>query len=407
MTAHLWSVNTLENFWQPDPMFPSDVWEQAIQTSLPSLRLKRIPVDEDDLLKQVLGEDQFGTNHWQLSRMRRLYYVLKPFIPRMVSRTLRRILQSRHKQDFELSWPIEERYPRFQFDVLKTALELSGMSSVCFAPFWPQGRRFAFVLTHDIEEEKGQRFVCAVMELEESLGFHSLFNFVPERYRVDRGLMNDIRARGFEVGVHGLKHDGKLFRSHSEFMRRAERINHYLTDYSAAGFRSPLTHRQPEWMQTLEIEYDLSFFDTDPFEPMPGGVMSVHPFFIGRFIELPYTLAQDHTLTAVLGESTPRLWLEKVDRIETYHGMALVNVHPDYLRTSANFNLYADFLQTMKNHQGYWHALPRDVAAWWRHRTDKRPRGEMADQERAIAVLRAGQLSLELPQGIHSYAPMS
>ena len=31
-------------------------------------------------------------------------------------------------------------------------------------------------------------------------------------------------------------------------------------------------------MQALEIEYDLSFFDTDPCEPIPGGTMSIWPF---------------------------------------------------------------------------------------------------------------------------------
>ena len=114
-------------------------------------------------------------------------------------------------------------------------------------------------------------------------------------------------------------------------MRRAKRINAHLKELDAVGFRSPLTMRNPEWMQALEIEYDLSFFDTDPYEPMPGGTMSIWPFILGHFVELPYTLMQDYTLTAVLGETTPRLWLQKVDFIERYHGMALVNTHPDYL----------------------------------------------------------------------------
>ncbi len=60
-------------------------------------------------------------------------------------------------------------------------------------------------------------------------------------------------------------------------------------------------------MQALEVEYDLSFFDTDPYEPIPGGGMSIWLYWIGRFIELPYTLAQDSTLAIVLGEETPRL----------------------------------------------------------------------------------------------------
>jgi len=234
------------------------------------------------------------------------------------------------------------------------------------------------VITHDVETAEGQAYVRTVADLDASYGYRSAFNFVLERYPLDYQLMADLRARCFEIGVHGLKHDGKLFNSHAEFMRRAARINYGLKDLSAFGFRSPLMLRNPEWMQALEVEYDLSFFDTDPYEPMPGGTMSIWPFMVGRFVELPYTLAQDHTLTAVLGETTPRLWLEKVDFIERYHGMALINAHPDYLSGAATRQVYTEFLAAMRARGGYWHALPRDVARWWRARADY---GGFADDE--------------------------
>ena len=87
--------------------------------------------------------------------------------------------------------------------------------------------------------------------------------------------------------------------------------------------------------------------------------MSIWPFFTGHFVELPYTLAQDYTLVSVLGETTPKIWLEKVDFIEKYHGMALVNSHPDYLSQKINWDVYHQFLLAMKNRKGFWHALPR------------------------------------------------
>jgi hypothetical protein len=129
--------------------------------------------------------------------------------------------------------------------------------------------------------------------------------------------------------------------------------------------------RNPEWLQVLRIEYDLAFFDRDPYEPMPGGTMSIWPFILGRFVELPYTLMQDCTLTTILGETTPRLWLEKVDFIERYCGMVLVNTHPDYLSDPVTWKIYTDFLEAMRRRGGgYWHALPREVARWWRVRID-------------------------------------
>ena len=96
--------------------------------------------------------------------------------------------------------------------------------------------------------------------------------------------------------------------------------------------------------------------------------MSLWPFTIGRFVELPYTLAQDFTLIDVLGEREPRLWLEKVAYIRRYCGMALVNSHPDYLREPGHRRVYTAFLEQLQDDGCRWSALPRDVARWWRRR---------------------------------------
>lgn len=368
MMTNLWSSNTPARFWLPWPDAADEDWRAAVGRALPVLGLAPPPHDVDQLPELVLGEGQFGPEHWRLSRARRCYYEVKPLLPRQLCYFLRRLRGPAAQAGFRLGWPIEERYARFQWEVAQQLLVTLGRPSLPFAPFWPEGRQYAFVLTHDVETKEGQTFVQTVADLEESCGFRSCVNFVPERYALDHALIDDLRERGFEIGVHGLKHDGKLFNSHAEFMRRAERINAYLRDLEAVGFRSPLMMRHPEWLQALQIEYDLSFFDTDPFQPMPGGVMSIWPFFVGRFVELPYTLVQDCDLTLVLREVTPRLWLEKVDFVEKYYGMVLLNTHPDYLSNEVTWNVYVEFLDTMKRREGYWHALPRDVARWWRAR---------------------------------------
>ena len=64
------------------------------------------------------------------------------------------------------------------------------------------------------------------MQIEKDLGFVSSFNFVPERdYRVDKELLDTLKKNGFEYGVHGLHHDGKLFSSETEFLNRSKKIN--------------------------------------------------------------------------------------------------------------------------------------------------------------------------------------
>lgn len=354
---------TLDGHPAASDWFPAAWLSAQVLDSLDALSEDH-PVDR--IAPHCLGEAQFGASHWQLSRLNRLYYGLRPFLPHQIRPILRRISAVRKDNGhFTLNWPIEDRYVRFQFDTVAHMMMSNRLNTLKYIHFWPHGKRFALVLSHDVESSEGQSFVRDVVALEERFGFRSSFNFVPEAYRVDRSLLAELRQRGFEVGLHGLKHDGKLFSSRKTFEERAAKINRYIKEWDVAGFRSPLTHRHPEWMQVLDIEYDSSFFDTDPYETIPGGTMSIWPFVMGRFIELPYTLAQDHTLMETLGETTPRIWLEKAEFVREYCGMALLNSHPDYLRDAKRMNIYREFLETMSQSVDYWQALPRDVARWW------------------------------------------
>jgi hypothetical protein len=122
-------------------------------------------------------------------------------------------------------------------------------------------------------------------------------------------------------------------------------------------------------MQYLNCQYDLSFFDTDPFEPMPGGTMSVFPFFMGKLLELPYTLPQDYTCFEVLSQRTIKTWLDKCEFLKQVHGMILLDSHPDYLQLGNNLTLYQGFLARMQAAQdSFYHGLPADVGAWWKKR---------------------------------------
>ncbi len=202
------------------------------------------------------------------------------------------------------------------------------------------------------------------------------FNFVPERYRVDPELRARLGQEGFEVGVHGLNHDGKLYQSYEVFSSRAQKINAYIREWGAYGFRSPSMHHNLEWIGELDIEYDASTFDTDPFEPQSTGVGTIFPFLVrrsdhGSYVELPYTLAQDFTLFVLLQEKTIDIWKTKLDWIAKHGGMALVNTHPDYMVFDGKpgleeypAGLYRDFLiHVQDKYEGeYWHGLPRDLA---------------------------------------------
>jgi hypothetical protein len=92
--------------------------------------------------------------------------------------------------------------------------------------------------------------------LEERHGYRSSWNFVPRRYDIADAVVRDLQAGGFEVGVHGLYHDGKDFANERLFARRLVEVHEYATRWGAVGFRSPALHRVWDWMPQLQFVYD-------------------------------------------------------------------------------------------------------------------------------------------------------
>jgi hypothetical protein len=307
----------------------------------------------------------------------RLYYGIKRFLPWRV----RLILKQAHTRKILKNrgdiWPIQE----------------SAGDTPPGWPGWPGGKRFAFVLTHDVEGPRGLSRVKQLAELEMKLGFRSSFNLIPEGgYMVPSALRSWLIDRGFEVGVHDLNHDGQLYSSRKGFQRKAIRISGYLKAWKAVGFRSGFMFRNLDWIRDLNAGYDSSTFDVDPFEPQPDGVGTIFPFWINGsgnrrgYMELPYTMAQDSTLFLVLEKKCIEFWKRKLDWLVEHGGMALVNVHPDYVAFNGTIvprdqypsAYYSELLEYAFEKYGdrLWHALPREVAAYC---VDFKPRHRLQD----------------------------
>ena len=303
---------------------------------------------------------------------RHIFYAIKPLISRNIQIYLRQHLVRRKLRIFHSTWPIIE----------------SSKEKPKNWRGWPKDKEFALILTHDVDTDRGQKNCRSLMDLEKRLGFRSSFNFVPERYRVDPTLRTQLVENGFEVGVHGLNHDGKLYKSRKIFQERAAKINGYLKAWNAVGFRSPAMHHNLEWIHDLDIEYDASTFDTDPFEPQPDGVGTIFPFWVSKdgtqdgYVELPYTLPQDFTLFVLMKEKNIDIWKQKLDWIAENGGMALVNTHPDYMNFDGGklgieeypAQYYEEFLEYVKDkYEGqYWHVLPREMARFWKNHVVKK-----------------------------------
>jgi peptidoglycan/xylan/chitin deacetylase (PgdA/CDA1 family) len=322
------------------------------------------PADVVDLLyeRYADGDRESG----QLS----LYYALKPFIPRSVQLTLRRLYARRQRRRLFPAWPAEPVLVNGQYDALRSRLASEGR--VFFVNFWPDALRFCVTITHDVESAAGIANIPRVLEVEQRHGVRSSWNFCADWYAIPDGLFTQLRSAGCEVGLHGLRHDGRLFQSRRTFEDALPGIHAYLSAWDAVGFRSPATHRNAEWMPEIGALYDSSFPDTDPFEPQAGGCCSIFPFFLGDMVELPITLVQDHTLFDILGERSIDLWIAKSAWIARHHGLVNLIAHPDYLIDDHRLALYEQFVRHLAAQEGAWHALPADVASWWRSRAGLR-----------------------------------
>ena len=312
------------------------------------------------------------------SRALDAYYAVKPFTPPALRLALRRRHARGRTTDGFPAWPVEDTLVRLQEELFRAEMERRGTDRVPFLNFWPDRSRFAFVLTHDVEGPLGLSRIERVLEVERRHGLVSVWFFVAEDYDIPDGTFELIRSAGGEVGLHGLTHDGSLFRSRATFDAQLGRIHRYLEDWGAVGFRSPSTLRNSTWMPELGCLYDSSFPDTDPFEPQAGGCCSVLPFFLGDLVELPLTLVQDHTLFQILQRRSADTWTEKADWIIEHHGLVNVLVHPDYV-DPARLDVYDELLAHLAARADGWHALPREVASWWRRRAVLEERFEGRD----------------------------
>ena len=294
----------------------------------------------------------------------KIYPKFRFLIPRQLQIQLRRHYVNSIRSKYEKDWPIDH--------------------NACTPPEgwtgWPDGKKFALILTHDVEKAGGISKCSSLAEIEERLGFRSSFNFVSGDYPVPEALRQNLMDRGFEIGVHGLHHDRNPFQDASIFKKQAIEINRTLKEWSAVGFRSPCMYHNLELIHDLDIEYDSSTFDTDPFEPQPDGMGTIFPFWVANedrqkgYVELPYTLPQDFLLFILMQEESIAIWKRKLDWIADQGGMVLLDTHPDYMSFDKKPNHeeypakhYEAFLEYIKaNYEGqYWHVLPRDMARFW------------------------------------------
>jgi peptidoglycan/xylan/chitin deacetylase (PgdA/CDA1 family) len=225
------------------------------------------------------------------------------------------------------------------------------------------------VLTHDIDTKHGFAWIRKVAKIEEDYGFRSSWNLVPKSYSVDKLTLQELKARGHEIGLHGIWHNNR------EAFLSEEKLHHEFTDlkplmneFEIRGYRGPSWYRTKIIFDVLEeyFEYDCSCLDNDFICPAgSGGVGMIRPFRIRKeLVEIPCTLPFDVPL--LLGYSSNSLldyWLPKIKWIKSVGGVLTVNTHPDpnYIGNEPTIEVYKSFLAHL-NQEGWKCKLPHEIA---------------------------------------------
>jgi hypothetical protein len=91
--------------------------------------------------------------------LNKLFYILKPLIPRTMQLFVRRIIACHKLKKYEHCWPIDPG----------SSKPPSGWGG------WPDNKTFAIVLTHDVDTARGQEKCKDLIQIEKKLGFRSSF----------------------------------------------------------------------------------------------------------------------------------------------------------------------------------------------------------------------------------------
>jgi hypothetical protein len=338
-----------------------------------------LPFDTDELLENLRRERYVpaeDASSFTERLIRKTYYVVRPSLSVGVRKHFQRFhLRERRKVEFP-SWPIDKTVDNLCAELMSLSVQANGNQRIPFVWFWPNEYQGCVLMTHDVEHERGRAFCDGLMDLDDRYAIRSSFQVIPEeRYAVTDAFLEGIRARGFELNVHDLNHDGELFDSRELFLERANKINDYAREWGAEGFRSGGMYRNAEWTEAFQFDYDMSFPNAAHLEPKRGGCCTVMPYFVGRLVEIPLTATQDYSLFHILGKYSIDLWKDELDSIGSSHGLASFIVHPDYVIEARARVVYENLLRHLSDlcsRKNLWQPFPRDVARWWRERSRMR-----------------------------------
>jgi peptidoglycan/xylan/chitin deacetylase (PgdA/CDA1 family) len=296
-------------------------------------------------------------------------------VPAPVRRVLRDLLMRRQSSRVEgfPAWPVEPSVEA----VRRIYLAARRAADPTLEPksFWPEGKRWALLLSHDIDSAEGLGLAGEQAEEERERGLAACWFVVGRRYPLDAGAVAELVAAGAELGLHGDTHDNKLaFLPLPEIERRLDACADVVAEHGMRGFRSPSMLRTDALYDALagRFSYDSSMPDTGLL-PAPNGCATVFPFEYRGVLILPLTLPPDGQLLArgLAPEEVLATWIAKAEWVRSVGGMAFHLVHPEqgFSAAPAMREVCRRFLDWVAEQGDALRELPIDLAAGWQARS--------------------------------------
>jgi hypothetical protein len=312
--------------------------------------------------------------HRQYTRRRPLAARL-PFNYRRVPAPVRNIVRDLMTRraaaldDGHPAWPLEPSVETLRQIYL--AARMAREPRIARTPFWPAGKRFAIALTHDVDSADGLALAREIAAEETARGERSCWYLVGRDYPLDHAAIDDLRAGGSELGLHGAHHDNRIAFLDRE--KAAAELDSCRADVEALGmrgFRSPSMLRTPALYELLEdrFAYDSSMPDTGLL-PERNGCGTVFPFRHGKLAVLPLTLAPDGQLLGQGLDPAAALaaWIAKAEWIASVGGMAIHLTHPEpgFSAEAPMREAYRRFLDWTISRDDAWRVTPAEIAEHW------------------------------------------
>jgi peptidoglycan/xylan/chitin deacetylase (PgdA/CDA1 family) len=291
-----------------------------------------------------------------------------PFSYRLIPGALRRLAASiigRIRRRQIAQWA---HFPGWPLDL--SADFLADLASGARSPF--ADGPTPVLLTHDLDSAEGlENLVQRFLPIEESLGARSTSFVVPCAWPLDYELLDEVKRRGHDIGVHGYDHSNRTpYAQPEERRRRIEAGRRLAERYGAIGYRAPSLVRTRALLRDLasQYEYDSSIPTSGGLFPVPNnGCASARPFVIEGITEIPVSMPRDGSLL-FLGydaSSILSLWIECAEAISRAGGVVVLLTHCEqgFSGGPAMLAAYRGFLEHVSRTKEFCWSTPQQVLA--------------------------------------------